>query len=317
MLALVGPTCTGKTALSIKVCRHLAADGRSGGEVIACDSRTIYKEFDVGTAKPTPAEQGGVPHHLIDVADPSQDFTAADFKNQGRQAVEAIAARGHLPVVCGGTGFYARALLEDLAIPQVAPQPELRAQLRLLAESEGNQALHNKLADLDPKSAARLPANDVFRIIRALEVTMTSGIPFSQAAGKTAPPYRTHWIGLTVKDRELHRRLIEKRLNEQLESGLLEETRRLYERYGASQKILNTVNYRDLVAFIEGRATWEEALQGCRTHNYQLARKQMIWFKALPEITWFAVDETEPEAIEQSVLALAVRMQNELRQGAF
>ncbi|MBY0546387.1 MAG: tRNA (adenosine(37)-N6)-dimethylallyltransferase MiaA [Candidatus Obscuribacterales bacterium] len=298
VVAIVGPTCTGKTSLSLNLAE------RFSGEIIACDSRTVYRKFDVGTAKPSPREQQKVRHHLIDVADPPEEFTAAQFAQLATQAIEDVAARSKLPIVCGGTGFYARALLEGIAIPNVAPNPELRAQLQQLADEQGNQALHNKLNELDPITAQRLNANDLFRVIRALEVCIDGGAPFSSQAGRRDEPFDTLWIGLTIADRGALKELLTQRLKEQMECGMLEETEKLYKEYGRSLKLLHTVNYSDLLRFLEGELTLEAAFAECERHNYQLARRQIQWFRANSRINWFNVDEISKSDLNASVASM-------------
>ena len=296
VLAIVGPTCTGKTALAIQVAKEI------GGEIICADSRTIYRYFDIASAKPTEQERQGVPHHLIDVADPTENFTAAQFREMGAQAIAEITKRGNLPIVCGGTGFYTRALLEGLSIPPVPPQDELRAELTKEADEKGNEFVFEKLAQLDPETAIRLNANDRFRVIRALEVCITTGKRFSELAGTRELPYETMWVGLTVTDRSKLRTLIEKRLDEQMQLGMLDEVKALVATYGRSQKIMNTVNYRDLTAYLAGEQSMENAMEGALRHNYQLARRQMMWFKSNPKIQWFFTDETPREKIAQTIL---------------
>jgi tRNA dimethylallyltransferase len=299
VLAIVGPTCTGKTAMSIRVAKEI------GGEIICADSRTIYKYFDIGSAKPTEEERQGVPHHLIDVADPSENFTAAQFREMGAQAIAEISARGNLPIVCGGTGFYTRALLEGLSIPPVPPQDELRQTLAREADENGNESIYEKLCQLDPETAIRLNANDRFRVIRALEVCLSTGKRFSELAGSRELPYETMWIGLTVTDRSKLRTLIEKRLDEQMQLGMLAEVKELLAKYGRSQKIMNTVNYRDLSSYLAGEQSMESALEGALRHNYQLARRQMMWFKSNPAIHWYFTDETPKEKIAEEILGQA------------
>lgn len=296
VIAIVGPTCTGKTALSLRIAEQLPA------EVVACDSRTVYRRFDIGTAKPSPAEQAAIPHHLLDVAEPDEVYTVAQYRTQAAAAIADITARGKLPLVVGGTGFYARALLEGLVIPQVAPQPELRAQLNQFAEAEGNDALHRRLQKLDPTTAARLSINDRFRIVRALEVTLTAGAPFSTLRCREEPPYDTTWIGLNLSDRAKLGDLIETRFRQQLANGLMSEVQSLYDQYGANQSVMNTVNYKELVEHIEGKTSREEAFRLCTLHNRQLARRQLIWFRANALIRWFAIDEQTPADLTSSVL---------------
>lgn len=295
VLAIVGPTCTGKTALAIKLAQQF------DGEIICADSRTVYRYFDIGTAKATEAERQGVPHHLLDVVDPDENFTASRFTEMASAAIAEIAARDRLPIVCGGTGFYSRALLEGLSIPAVAPQEELRRELSEEADLHGNEHLYKRLAQLDPETALRLSPNDRFRVIRALEVCLTTGQRFSELAGHVEKPYQTCWIGLSVKDRDKLRVLIEKRLKEQMSTGMLDEVKRLLEKYGASQKILNTVNYKDLVDHLQGRLKLEQAVQSAERHNYQLARRQMMWFKTNPDIQWFLTDEISQQQIFEDV----------------
>src|SRR5262249_50830685 len=197
VVAIVGPTASGKTALSLSISERLPA------EIVACDSRTIYRYMDIGTAKPSAAERAHIRHHMLDLVDPDEVYTVAQYKEDGTKAIEDILSRGRVPIVVGGTGFYARALLEGLEIPAVEPQPELRASLRELADAEGRPALHKKLAELDPVSAARIGVNDVFRIIRAIEVSVVCGRPFSDLARRVPPRYDTLWIGLTAANRSI------------------------------------------------------------------------------------------------------------------
>lgn len=291
VIAVVGPTCTGKTSLSVGL------GLKYGGEVIACDSRTIYRFMDIGTAKPTMDERQGVAHHMLDLVDPDQVYTVAEYQKEGTAALNDIFARGKVPIVCGGTGLYARALLEGLSIPEVSPQKELREELKAFAGEHGNQALHDRLRQLDPGSAQKIHPNDVFRIIRALEVTMTLGKPFSEATKKKEVPFRVIWIGLTYIDRELLRVKIEERLGQQVCAGLVEESKFLYEKYGATQPLLNAVTYKEMINFFDGNCTLEDAIADCVVHNYQLSRNQLIWFRANQEINWFCVDDTNSGSI--------------------
>lgn len=298
VVAIVGPTCTGKTALSLSVAEKFE------GEIIACDSRTVYRKFDIGTAKPSLAERSAIPHHLIDVVDPEEDFTAVQFAEMASGAIEDISARGKLPIVCGGTGFYARALLEGISIPAVAPDAQLRAEFQNLVKEQGNQALHDRLRAHDPVTADRLNANDVFRVTRALEVCILSGQPFSTVAGRKEEPFEVLWIGLTISDREELKKLMTLRLREQMENGMLTEAENLYKEYGKSLKLLQTVNYRDLLRYFENELSLEEAFAECERHNYQLARRQIQWFRANNKIIWFNVDEISRHELRSRVEAM-------------
>lgn len=294
VIAIVGPTCTGKTALSISLCRDI------GGEVIGCDSRTIYKYMDIGTAKPTIEERGGIPHHMFDVVAPDEPYTVAQYAEAAAAVIANLHDRGKTPVVVGGTGLYARALLEGLSIPAVPPQIELRASLQQLADSEGNTRLHERLRELDPVTADRLNPNDRFRVIRAIEVTMTAKQPFSTLTAKTEPPYETMWIGLTVSDRDYLKRAIAQRMDAQLQQGLVDEVQTLYQKYGPVRALMKAVNYCEFIDFFEDRIAYKDAIEGCIRHNYQLARRQLMWFKTNVAINWLEIDRTSAAEIFSS-----------------
>lgn len=295
VIAIVGPTCTGKTALSLFLAKHIPS------EIICCDSRNVYRYFDIGSAKPSKSEQAEVPHHLIDVVEPDENFTAAQFAESATRAIKDISERGRVPIVCGGTGFYARALLEGLKMPQVPPNEALREELRQ-EEEKSPGLLHERLKALDPVAAEKLNPRDLFRVTRALEVCLLSGEAFSKLADCAESPFNVLWIGLTIKDREKLKLLLKKRLKAQFEAGLLKEVEDLLKKFGPTQKVMNTVNYRDLVKYFQGEYTLEEAVEHADRHNYQLARRQLMWFKTNEKINWFYVDEEEFEKIEQEVL---------------
>jgi len=297
-IAIVGPTCTGKTDLSIKLAQ------RFNGEIVALDSRTIYQRMDIGTAKPTSKQQKTIKHHAINILEPNRFFTVAEYVKIATAAINDILSRGKLPILCGGTGLYARALLEGIQIPAIAPHPELREELNKLADSQGNRALHNKLAELDPVSASKLSLNDRRRIIRALEVSMVSKQAFSQLAKKGNPPYQTTWIGLTWQERALHKELITKRLNEQLAGGLLEEIEALWKNPSYQAIISNSVNYKEFISHLSKNESLEDACKLCIRSNFQLARKQMIWFRARSFVNWLLVDGRSSEEILSSAIKL-------------
>ena len=304
VVAIVGPTASGKTALSLSISERLPA------EIVACDSRTIYRYMDIGTAKPSAAERAHIRHHMLDLVDPDEVYTVAQYKEDGTKAIEDILSRGRLPIVVGGTGFYARALLEGLEIPAVEPQPELRTSLRELADTEGRPALHKKLAELDPVSAARIGVNDVFRIIRAIEVSVVCGRPFSDLARRVPPRYDTLWIGLTAANRSILYEAIRRRYHDQMAQGMLAEVEGLINRFGHSQSVMNTVNYRELATYLDGGMTRAEADQLCVRHNCQLARRQLIWFRANPLINWWCVDEIASDELPEAVLRLIENRRN-------
>ena len=261
------------------------------GEIVACDSRTVYRHMDVGTAKPSLAERRGIAHYMFDMVDPDHSYTVAQYRKQAAEAIDHIFARGKTPIICGGTGFYAKALLEGLNIPPVPPQEGLRKELNEFAEREGSAALFQKLIDLDPVTAQRLNANDRFRVIRAIEVSVVMGKPFSQIAGTQPSPFNVIWIGLTADDRSYINRAISKRFDLLMEIGLLQEVEGLYRKYGAIRSLTNSVNYSEFLPYIDGKVDLTYAKDECLKHNNQLARRQLIWFRANQKIHWFSIDQ--------------------------
>lgn len=301
VIAIVGPTASGKTALSLRLSEKLPV------EIVACDSRTIYRRMDIGTAKPSKEEQAKVSHHLLDVADVSETYTVARYKEDAERAIAEIHRRDKIPIVCGGTGFYARALLEGLSIPEVPPNLQLRKELNDFADQNGNEKLLERLKESDSVTAGRLNANDRFRVVRALEVTLALGKPFSEAATLKPAPYPTIWIGMGVSNRQYIKDLIETRLDEQIAAGLLEEVSSLLADFGPTRALLNAVPYKEVIAYLDGNCTLDQARQDALKHNYQLARRQIMWFRANENTHWFNVDVEDREQIFSQVCELIDR----------
>jgi len=285
VIAIVGSTCTGKTRLSLEIGAGLNT------EIIACDSRTVYRQMDIGTAKPSLEEQAKVAHHMLNLVEPSENYTVAQFKESATVVIEKLIERKCKPIVCGGTGFYFRNLLEGLQIPSVEPQNELRKELSGFAEENGNAALHARLALLDPVSAMRINVNDRFRVVRALEVTMYCGKPFSELTTRKEPPFNIIWIGLFCQDRELLLQMIRRRIARQVSDGLIDEVQLLYELYGRAHSLMHTVGYAELIRYFDQEIDLMEAIDLIELHTYQLARKQLIWFRSNKKINWFAIDQ--------------------------
>jgi tRNA dimethylallyltransferase len=303
LIALVGPTASGKTALSIKLAKHL------GGEIVACDSRTVYKYMDIGTAKPTKAEQADVPHHLLDVVSPDQIYTVSQYKDDGLQTLTQITSRRNMPIVCGGTGFYARALLQGLKIPEVGPQQELRDALNARAEQEGVESLREVLRKVDPVSAEKIGRNDKYRLIRAIEVSQVMQKPFSQVAQKEDVPYRIIWLGLTANNRDILKERIRARIAAQLDEGLLEEVRTIYMQFGPTQTIMNAITYKEYINYIEGNFSLDEAFEQSVIHTNLLARRQLTWFRANKEIAWIDIDQKNCDQIfDQCMIEISRKM---------
>jgi tRNA dimethylallyltransferase len=296
-ILLLGPTGSGKTALS------LALAERFNGEIISCDSVAVYRGMDLGTAKPTPEERSRIPHHLIDVADPDQPFTAGEYSRRARAALREIADRGKLPIVTGGTGLYLRALTEGL-FAGPARHEDLRKRLRRSAQRHGSAWLHHLLTRLDPASAGRIHANDTPKLIRAIEVCLATRQPMSRVLGRDPLiGFRLLRIGLSPPRADLYDRL-NQRCAEMFDHGLIQETRALLACYGPI-KALDSLGYRQALSIllkgISEKVAIAEAQQGHR--NY--AKRQLTWFRREPGVHWIEAFGNGPDA--QRIAADLVR----------
>ena len=297
LLAIVGPTAVGKTSVSL----HLAE--AFDGEIIAADSRSFYRGMDIGTAKPTPEERARVPHHLVDIVDPDEPLSVAEYQDQAYAAIDAVLARDRLPLLVGGTGQYVQAVVEGWRIPRVPPHPDLREELERKADRESPYALHTWLEELDPDAAEDIHPHNVRRVVRALEVCLISGRPISEQQGKEPPPYDILQIGLTRDRDELYARA-DRRLEAMLDAGLVEEVRRLVERgYDWDLPAMSAVGYAEFEPFFsaDGPAL-EDVTTEIQSDLRRLIRHQYNWFSLDdPDIRWFDVSETRAEEIERVV----------------
>lgn len=287
LVVVCGPTASGKTALA------LALGQRFDMEVISADSRQVYRGMDIGTAKATVEEQRLLPHHLIDVVDPEEPFTAADFARLGRRAAADILRRGRRPLVVGGTGLYIRALTEGL-VSAPGPAPRLRQELHALEAREGSGTLFRRLQKLDPEAAERIHPANLVRIVRALEVRILDGRPLSELQREHAfsdRPFRTLKIGL-APPRETLFRHIDRRVEQMMEKGLLAEAENLLRR-GCSPdlKAMQTLGYREALAHLRGELSSAEAVALIQRHTRRYAKRQLTWFRRDPEIIWFETCE--------------------------
>jgi tRNA dimethylallyltransferase len=289
--ALVGATASGKTALVLALAQGL------GAEIVNADSLQVYRELDIGTAKPTFEERALVPHHLIDVADPPESYDAARFCREGRAVLGDLTQRGVPPLVVGGTGLYLKALLSGL-FAEGEPAPEVRDRVRRDLADLGLPALYASLIHLDPATASRLHPHDTYRIVRALEVMAATGKPLSQfiAAHRFRDvPYAVLKLGLLIPRDELYRR-IELRVELMLEAGWLDEIEGLLRRYPLDLKPLQALGYRHLINYLTGRWSWEEALTLLIRDTRRYAKRQLTWFGSDPEVRWFNPDQVEDMA---------------------
>ncbi|NLD44358.1 MAG: tRNA (adenosine(37)-N6)-dimethylallyltransferase MiaA [Chloroflexi bacterium] len=292
VVAIVGPTAVGKTALSLRLAQAL------GGEIVSADSRQIYRYMDIGTAKATAAERAAVPHHLIDVVPPDERLTLANYQALATQAIEDIWARGRLPMLVGGTGLYVRALLEGWTIPEVPPKPLLRARLQEEADRDGAAALHARLAAVDPVAAARIDARNVRRVIRALEVHAQTGQPASRQQGKVPPDYAVFRIGLTMPRDALYRR-IDARIEAMMAAGLEAEVRWLAAQgYTWNLPAMSGLGYKQIGQYLRGEVSLEEAVVLIKRHTRRFVRQQYNWFRLDdPSILWYNIAESNDEAL--------------------
>jgi tRNA dimethylallyltransferase len=296
LVVILGPTASGKTALSL----HLAR--RFSGEIVSCDSVAVYRESEIGTAKPTATERQQVPHHLIDVVAPTELFTAGDYSRLGRAAIHEISSRGRVPIVVGGTGLYLRALLEGL-FPGPPRSEELRARLRERAAERGPLYLHTMLRRLDPRAAETVHANDVPKMIRAVEVSITARIPMTEMWQKGRDPLRGFHIlriGLDPERAALYEH-INARARQMFSAGLIEETRMLAERYGQAARPLASLGYKQAMQYLSGELSLEQAIAAAQQGHRNYAKRQMTWFRREPAVEWFrgfGSDQQVQSAIE-------------------
>jgi tRNA dimethylallyltransferase len=289
VVLLLGPTGSGKTALSLELAE------RFGGEIVSCDSVAVYRGMDVGSAKPAPEERTRAPHHLIDVADPDEPFTAGTYARAARAALDKIAARSRLPIVTGGTGLYLRALTEGLfAGPERSE--ELRDRLRNSAERLGSEWLHRILTRLDPERAKAVHANDTPKLIRAIEVCIAGRKPMTELLARDPlTGYRLLRIGLNPTRAALYDRL-NQRCAAMFANGLVEETRQLLSRFGPV-KALDSLGYRQALAVVRGEASESEALAAAQQGHRNYAKRQLTWFRREPDVRWFEAFGDDPGTV--------------------
>ncbi len=284
---ICGPTATGKSGLALSLAQRLET------VILSADSRLVYKGFDIGTAKPTALERLQVPHYLIDICDPTECFTLAQYQQQAKDLIADFHRQRQTPLLVGGTGLYIQAIAQGLIIPRVAPQPDLRSQLA----QHGQPQIYQWLQQVDPISAQRIHANDHVRTLRALEVYYVTGVPLSQQQGQQPPAYPILSIGLDCPQPERLTAKIQQRTAQMLAAGWLQEVEHLIEKYGPDLPLLNTLGYQELRQHLAGQISLTEAIDLTVLHTRQFAKRQRTWFRALPEIIWFNADQ--PTLFEQ------------------
>lgn len=284
LVAIVGPTATGKSRLALSLAQFFP------GEIVSADSRQIYRFLDIGTAKPSSEELSLVPHHLINLVNPDEDFSLAQYQQAAYRVIAAIQQRNKLPILVGGSGLYVWSVLEGWEIPKVAPDTELRHRLEREAAEGGVDGLYQQLLAVDPAAARRIDQRNIRRVIRALEVCYRSGIAFSRLQIKKAPSFTSLIIGLTTERRELYRR-IDRRVETMITQGLVDEVKRLISMgYSLNLPAMSGIGYRQIALFLQGNLNLPAAIQQIKYETHRFARHQYAWFRLTDKrIRWFDV----------------------------
>jgi len=280
LIVIAGPTGIGKSMLAMELAQKLGTD------IISADSRQIYRDLDIGTAKPSAEEQKLVKHHMIDWCAPTTTFTVAEYTSLVKPLIESIYQSGKIPLMAGGTGLYIKSLIEGFTIPEVEALPEFRQKLTEEAQHSGNQVLYERAKSIDPEAMLKIHENDLFRIIRVLEVYESSGKPFSSLKKRSAElQYDLTYIGLDLEREKLYHR-IGLRVDKMIDGGLPDEVKMIIEKYGNDLKLLKTINYREIRDFIKGDTSLEEATELMKKDTRNFAKRQLTWFRNDPNIKW-------------------------------
>ena len=288
VIAVGGPTASGKTALSVGLAKAF------GGEIINADSMQIYKNLDVGTAKPSIEERQGVPHYLLDFLPPETPYSVADFTAAADPLIQEITARGKLPLVVGGTGLYITSLLNGMAFAPEKTDPAIRARLQERAEAEGGAALYAELQSIDPDYAAQVHPNNLPRVIRALELYAATGRRMSEErvnARPAEPPYRSLCLCLTCRDRAVLYDRIERRVNLMVENGVLAEAKQVYDHRDTYRTAAQAIGYKEFFPYFEGTGSLDECTARLKQATRNYAKRQLTWFRRQNDAVWLYIDE--------------------------
>ena len=308
LVVVLGPTASGKTALSLHLAERLAK--RLQGEIVSCDSVAVYREFEIGTAKPSRADRLRVPHHLIDIAGPTELVTAGDYSRMAREALSGIASRGRLPIVVGGSGLYLRALLEGLFAGPPRSE-ELRTRLRERAAERGAEYLHNLLRRVDPAAATTIHANDVPKVIRALEVSISARAPMTglwQQGRDALRDFNILRIGLNPDRKVLYER-INHRAREMFTEGLIEETEKIAAEYPSAWP-LSSLGYKQAMQHLRGELSLEQAIEAAQQGHRNYAKRQLTWFRREPNVHWIAGFGSDPAVQKETEDLIAAQAQS-------
>lgn len=284
VIAIVGATASGKTSFSIELAKKI------GGEIVSADSRLVYKGMNIGTAKPTEEEMQGIPHYMIDLVEPTSDYTAGLYKKQAKVVIKDIFSRGKTPIIVGGTGLYTDILLKGFDLPKIEPDKKLRNKLSNLSSEE----LYEQLETKDKESAQTIEKNDKKKLIRALEIITLTGKKLNEARGTSESEYDVEWIGKNFKREDLYQR-INKRVDLMIEKGLVEETKELLNKYGRAYNIVNTIGYKEISQYLDGVLSLDESIEILKKNTRNYAKRQLTWFRKNPDIKW----DIYPEKLER------------------
>lgn len=294
VVAIVGPTAVGKTGLSIEAAK------RFNGEVISGDSMQVYRGMDIGTAKVSPQEMQGIPHHLIDIIEPHEEYSAKDFQTQAQQLIEQITERGRLPVIAGGSGLYIQAALFDYHFPDIRRNDELTEQLTKQAREKGIDEIYSRLQKVDPEQAKKIHPNNHRRVIRALEIYETTGRTKTEweKEQKREPSYNTIFIGLEMEREKLYAE-INNRVDEMIHKGLLDEVTRLYKEGLKNTQAMKAIGYKEFIPYLEEKDTLESCIEALKQNSRRYAKRQYTWFKNKMDIKWYPVSpETKKDSFQ-------------------
>jgi len=300
LLVIVGPTAVGKTALGIEIAK------KTNGEIVSADSAQIYRNLDIGTAKPSEEERDYTIHHLIDIAEPDEEFNVALYQELADRAIRDIYSRGKLPILVGGTGLYIKAVVDRFSFTAQGKDEEMRKRLYRLAKEKGDNFLYEELKQVDPESACKIAPSDRKRMVRALEVFYLDGKPLSAQKKETVDrlsPYNPVFIGLYMPREQLYG-VINDRVEQMIENGFLEEVKGLLQRYPPHCRGLQVLGYRQLVKYLQGVVNWEKAVEEIKKETRRLAKRQLTWFRRDTRIHWLKVDSGEKMRIVEKVCKL-------------
>lgn len=274
VIAVVGATASGKTSLAIKLAHEM------GGEIISADSRLVYKGFNIAAAKPTIEEREGIPHHLIDIVEPEYDYSVGEYYRDAKKAISEILSRSKVPIIAGGTGLYFRVLLENYNLPEVETNVELRKELDLKSKEE----LLEELKKVDSLTYERVKDGNKRRIVRALEMIKTLGKPLSELSIEKEPEYDVEWKMPKISSREELYNRINKRVDIMVEQGILDETKSLLEKHGRIKNIVCTIGYKEIISYLDGECSFDEAIEKLKQHTRNYAKRQLTWFRRNPNL---------------------------------